>query len=333
MVHGVMDEKIRTDWVPLRPQMSRSGFENVIKRLSKYYRFVSMDEAVDMLAGRKPVIPRTLVMTFDDGYRNQVKHALPILQRYKVPAMVFLATGHVDNRKPFWFDRLDYALQHAELSGKRIKVGCESIEFRSNDRDEVRRSYKRLRTAGKRVRRDDLEFTEEMEKICARLEIESGKRIHDIFEEDDWSSVLTWEEIREAAMEGVSFGSHTVDHVRLGLVGEKAAREQMLRSKNKIEEESGRPCRFLCYPNGSFNSRSAKIARECGYEAGVSTLPGLNTVGEDLMALRRISLDEQTAGNLLIQHVSMAVGPLKLVKRRLGGREFGSPSVLQELGD
>ena len=85
--------------------------------------FVSLGDAVEMLAGRKPLVPYSLVLTFDDGYRNNITHALPLLRRNQVPATIYLATGHVEERRPFSFDRLDYALQHAAPADAAQAVG------------------------------------------------------------------------------------------------------------------------------------------------------------------------------------------------------------------
>src|SRR4051812_40637037 len=84
MVHGVMDTEQPTSWVPLRPQLSRRTLDDALCRLSRYYRFVSLDDAVAMLVGKLPLQPYSIVLTFDDGYRNNFTHALPILRRHRV---------------------------------------------------------------------------------------------------------------------------------------------------------------------------------------------------------------------------------------------------------
>ena len=291
MLHGVMDEEASSAWVPLRPQLSRKRLKAALEILSQYYNFISLDAAVDMLAGRVPLKPYSLVLTFDDGYRNQLKHALPILQDFNAPATIFLATGHIEHRKPFWFDRLDYALQHARLAGRQFNIGNEIIQFPSDSREDVRVSFKQLRDAAKRADRPDTMMTQEMEMLAERLENESGHRLADIFEHDDWSALLDWKEIREAGARSlVTFGSHTVDHTRLGLASEREIRHQAKRSKETIERHTGNQCRFFCFPSGSFSARSLNVLQESGYAAAVTTLEGLNTRKDNPLALRRISL-------------------------------------------
>lgn len=290
MVHGVMDTEVPTAWAPLRDQLPRRRLDECLRVLSRYYRFVSLAEAVDMVTGRTPVRPYSLALTFDDGYRNQITHALPILRRHGMPATFFVVSGHIEYRKPFWFDRLDYSLQQGSVDGRCVQIGHTRIPLRAPDRATLRASYKRLRDAAKELARPDTEMLQEMEGLAADLEAETNRKLDEIFEDDDWSAILTWKEIRDTNGGDVSFGSHTVDHVRLGLVDEATMRDQLLRSKQTIETRSGRPCHYLCYPNGSVTHQVAAIARECGYEAGMTTEEGTNHVGDDPMTLRRIDL-------------------------------------------
>jgi peptidoglycan/xylan/chitin deacetylase (PgdA/CDA1 family) len=290
MLHGVMDEEIASTWVPLRPPISRKRLRRTLEILSNYYTFIGLEDAVEMIAGRVPLRENSLVLTFDDGYRNQLKHTLPILQAFDAPATIFLATGHIEHRKPFWFDRLDYALQHARLVGREFKVGNDIVKFSSESRDDLRASFKQLRDAAKRANRPDIMMVKEMEGLAELLENESGYRLADIIEEDDWSAHLTWPEIAEAAtIEGVTFGSHTVDHVRLGLTDEIEIRRQLTRSKESIERHTGKECRFFCFPSGSFSSLSLRLVKECGYKACVTTQEGLNRRNQNPLVLRRVS--------------------------------------------
>jgi O-antigen/teichoic acid export membrane protein/peptidoglycan/xylan/chitin deacetylase (PgdA/CDA1 family) len=287
-IHGTGSPESQVSWMPLRPQLHPDRLEASIRVLTRYCRFVSLDEAVDMLTGKVPPRPYSVVLTFDDGYRNNMTRALPILRRYGIPATIFIATGHVEERKPFWVDRLDYALQHAPIEGRIVRVGRETICLRATDREALAASYRELRDAARTAQRHDTEMLEELEGMAARLEAESGRRLDDRFESDEWSAVLTWDEIRTATAGGVSFGSHTVDHVRLGRVDEAMIRDQLVRSKATFESRTGTTCRHLCYPDGSYNERVAAIARACGYVAALTVESGMNRVGDDPMTLRRI---------------------------------------------
>lgn len=317
MIHGVMDERDNHSWKPLRPQLSRNKLEEYLRVLSKRYRFISLADAVEMLAGRKPMQPYSMVLTFDDGYRNNITHALPILRRYNAPATFFVPTGFLDNPKPFWCDRLDYALQQAQVDGREVSIGSFAMRLDGTSRDALRESYKRFRRTAKQEKMSDHEFLQDMEQLSVQLEAESGRALADIQADDDWSAIMTWEQIREVSVDGVTIGSHTVDHIRLGLVDTESARDQLERSKRDIEEHTGKPCLSLCYPNGSFSEETVNIARECGYLCVVTTEEGLNSLGDDVMKLKRMNLPtDATHTDLLVEMSNLSKG-LSQVKDRV----------------
>ena len=333
MAHGVMDTEQPTSWIPLRPQLSRRTLDGTLRRLSRYYRFVSLEDAVAMLAGKLPLQPYSMVMTFDDGYRNNFTHALPILRRHKVPASFFVTTGNLEERRPFWFDRLDYALQHAAVDGRQVKIEQKTIVLEARNRDSLQLSYKRFRDAAKEAVRPDHEMVHELEGLAAELEGESGKKLADVFADDDWSALPTWQELKNNLGSDVIVGSHTVDHVRLALVDDKTCTEQLVRSKQTIEQQLGQPCRYLCYPSGSFTEQVAKHARECGYEAAVSTEEGINGLGQDVMSLRRLPFPETGNSILTLVHICGLSFVLNQWRERLHellGRKWRSEGALHE---
>lgn len=320
-IHGVMDDSDRPSWEPLRPQLSRSKLDGYLKILSRRYRFVSLMSAIEMLQERRPMQPYSLVLTFDDGYRNNFTHALPILRRYNAPATFFIATGFADAPKPFWCDRLDYALQHAQVSGREVRVGSLTMRLDGSSRETLRKSYERLRRTGKSLQMSDHNFLRDMEQIAAQLEAESGKALGDIQQDDDWSAVAAWEDIQKNQDESVTIGSHTVGHIRLGLVEANVVFEELTQSKWDIENCMGKPCFSICYPNGSFTDEVITIAKDCNYLCGLTTEEGLNCVGHDVMKLRRMNVPSNVSGTELLARVcGFSQGLSRFTERLKRGR-------------
>ncbi len=289
-IHGVMDDQDYPGWKPLRPQLSRTKLGDYLRVLSKTYRFVSLMDAVDMLQGRRPILPYSIVLTFDDGYRNNLTHALPVLDRYKAPATFFVPTGFVDTPRPFWFDRLDYALQQVRPDGRELRVGSVTMRLDGSSREALRHSYERFRRAAKKQKMSDSDFLQQMEQVAAQLEAQSGRALAEIQENDDWSAIMTWSQMNALRDIGVAFGSHTVDHIRLSRVQAEVARDQLVRSKRDMECHTGKPCQSLCFPNGSYTDETIALAKDCGYTCCVTAAEGLNRIGDDVMTLRRIHL-------------------------------------------
>jgi peptidoglycan/xylan/chitin deacetylase (PgdA/CDA1 family) len=302
-VHGVMAPQDRDRWHPLRERVAPERLHACLQILARHYRFVSLDEAVDMLAGRRPVAPYSLVLTFDDGYRNNVSHALPVLERHGAPGAVYLSTGHVEMRRPFWFDRLDYAIQHGAASIPRTTVAGGELALDGSTRETLSASYAALRDQAKRMVRDDREMNRELETIADRLEAAAGARLAAILDDDDWAAPMSPEEV-SAAANRLTFGSHTVDHLRLHRLPSDVVSDQLRRSKEAVERWTGRPCRAFCYPDGGVSAEAAALVQAAGYESAVTTERGVNRRGDDLMRLRRMDLPAHGSARSLLASIS-----------------------------
>ena len=303
-VHGVVDETAPSGtWRPLRRRVTAAWLDACLTVLKSTYTFVPLEDAVDMLAGRRPLVSYAMALTFDDGYRTQVTAVAPVLRRHGVPAMVFVSTGPVVSRTPFWFDRLDYALQHSVHGTRDEIVGGQPLTIDGTDRVRLAASYAELRLLAKAPPRDDREMNHELDRLAERLERESGRELSTVFETDPWSSLLTVDEIRrtEAPM---TFGSHTVDHWRVHRLDRDAVVSQLAESKADLETWTGRPCRVFCYPDGGVSAEAADLVRACGYDAAVTADHGVNRAGADLMCLRRIDLPASGSVAELLAEVS-----------------------------
>lgn len=296
MVHGVMDrEDEASEWDPLWERHSPKQLDFVLSTLAQRYTFVSMDDAVAMLNGHQPITSNAVVVTFDDGYRNNITHALPVMHKHHAPMLIYLATSAMSKQEAFWIDRIDYALQKLGDTGGSIAVGGLEIELNSSDRKAASVLYKKFRLQAKKVARSDYEFLQEMDKIGAQLEAKTGHQLADIFARDPWSGMLTWPEVEaQVVTEGLCFGSHTVDHLRLALISEDDVRDQLIGAKSIIEGHTKEPCNHFCYPAGSYNGDVAAIVRDVGYASATTTVPGLNDVGCDMMTLKRYNLPVST---------------------------------------
>ena len=317
-LHGVVDDNREARWRPLWERPSAARLDTILGQLSRHFTFLSLDEAVDIIAGRRPPVDYGLVLTFDDGYRNNVTDALPVLAAHDAPCTLFVATGFVESGRAFWIDRLDYAIQHAPDAARDIRHGAFHFDLRGLAREDLRTGYRDLRLAVKEAARDD---DDEMLRIFAAmsdaLERAGGGSIADVIDDDPFVSVASWSELAGAAADGVTIGSHTRDHRLLAAIPAADIDHQLTASKRDIEERLALECRHHAYPNGSHDDVVVERVKAAGYASAVTTQIGLNRVGDDPYRLKRYSFP---TGQSAFRNLVTISGVLELpIVRRLHG--------------
>ena len=301
MLHGVMARNEKSRWEPLRQQLCPEELKRTLTILSQYYQFISVEQCVDILDGKLPAIDNALLITFDDGYRNNIDYALPICESFSIKPVLFVATNHINSGSPFWFDRLDYALQQNMGEVLSLTYQGSMYHFDARTREDLITSYKTFRDDCKERFNDDIKLNNLFNGLSEILEARSGLKLSDISDKDDWSAIVSWETLKEAVSKGrLDVASHTEDHLRLNCLNEDDISSQLQQSKICIENELAVKCHYFCYPNGNYNGLAIKLAKETGYRAAFSTDVGLCESKDDLMTLKRFNFPaNKTTSELL----------------------------------
>jgi len=231
------------------------------------YSFVSLDELCEVLAKpRTRAASKLAVVTFDDGYVDNHKLAYPLLSMHGIPFTIYVATCFPDRSLvPWWYALEDHLLTRDELAfeheGRSYRWSVQAHDSRVAAFTAAASIFETLSVDDARV-----------------LAIEAFGR--DKIDELASSLTLTWEMTRELAETGrVTIGAHTVDHVRLPSTTRDEARRQMKLSKERIEQQIGRPVRHFAYPFGEFGRRESELARELGFMSA-ATACGANVFAE-----------------------------------------------------
>jgi peptidoglycan/xylan/chitin deacetylase (PgdA/CDA1 family) len=276
--HRVNDERD-----PFFPSTPTRLFEAEMRFLSRRYRVVSLGELFRRLL-EGPAEP-VLAVTFDDGYRDNFENAFPILERFGLPATIFLATGSVDTGEPLWFERLAQALKTTRR---------ESIEIETEPNRVIP-----LRTHAERLGANDhvlsvlraatdVEHRRVLDHVLRQLGGHAGER---------HGKMLSWNDARYMSAHGIEFGGHTITHPFLSRVAPEEAVREVTICKRRIEAELQRPADFFAYPNGrheDIGNDAKESVRQAGYRAAVTTIWGVNTASTDPFELRRGGPWEQT---------------------------------------
>lgn len=268
--------RVNDDHDPFLPAMPTAVFAARLAHIARHYRVLTVEDLVEH--ARKGTTPRNaLALTFDDGYRDNLTHAAPILAQHGLPATIFLATGYIGTPDLPWFDRVALAFKLSRHKDVTIP-GCEPLQIKTEgDRlAGLVLAMNWLKTL------PDEERRRAVERLVADLRPRGPGRPKRV--------MLTWEEVDALRGLGFSIGAHTVTHPILSRVTPERAREEIQGSKDAIERTLGVPVFAFAYPNGGpqdYSSTTVRLVQECGFACAVTTRRGLNRPAVPAFELRR----------------------------------------------
>ncbi|HXM31958.1 MAG TPA: polysaccharide deacetylase family protein, partial [Xanthobacteraceae bacterium] len=260
--------------------------ESVIVRLRRRgVDIVSLDEMRRRLV-EQDFSRHFVSLTFDDGYRDNLEYALPILERHEAPFTMFVATSFPDRLGELWWVALERVVAAVERIV--IEIGGEERFFyceRTAKKYEVyAQLYWWLRSLG-----DEKKMRGIVRDLCRRYGVDPALPCREF--------CMTWPEIAEMAKSPLAtIGAHTINHVMLAKWPTGEVREEMKRSREVIEASLGVRCEHFAFPvgdKGSAGPREFQLARELGFKTAVTTRPGVlyPEHREHLTALPRVSLN------------------------------------------
>ena len=238
-------------------------FEKQIAYISKHFEIVSIEEfekryLADDFTGRE------VVLTFDDGYANNLYKVQPILNRLGLSFSVFVSTDNISNGEYFPTSVNRIIVKGADL--QEINIPSQQLHFSVRNDDE----------RGKVVRQiSDLLKTKPLDEVKQITNDLISNVSQDVWEalKEKYKSVrpMTWDEVRELHKKGATIGSHCQQHICChDNQNEDVLEQQIKQSKQIIEKELGAECRYFAYPNGNFTTFSNKCVED-SYALGFST--------------------------------------------------------------
>lgn len=284
--------------------ISTETFRRHLELVREAYEVVTMDEALEILRGEKQVGRAAAVITMDDGYRDVYDHAWPVLQGLGLPAIVYVPTALIGTPQLLDHDRLYWLVHQATERGLDLREPLEAAGLTPEHatrlcatRDSARVTD-RLNYQPLAVRQPILESLETALGI-SRTAYPSGYQL------------LDWDQIREMAEGGISFGAHSDRHLILTLESEVAAEREIRRSQRVLEAQLQRPAKHFAYPNGYYNQTIRQMVERAGFASATTTNRSLVKRGDDALTLGRISLCEESTRGITGKY-SEAVARLRL---------------------
>lgn len=253
-----------------------AAFAEQMGYLARHYAPISAHQAVAALRGEAVLPPRAVLVTFDDGYRDFRTHAWPVLKRHGIPALLFVATGFPGGPRAFWWDELSEMVTRTGAS----EVRAFGLALPLGTPLERWMAVRRLNWCLK-----PLTPADQLARMAALREALGAV-------ESTGDSLLTWDDLRQLAVEGLAVGSHTRTHPALRALTEAQLRQELSGAYADLERELGRPVPLFSYPYGMADARAVPPLKALGYVAAFISLVGRNGVGHrDPFLLYRHSVD------------------------------------------
>ena len=221
----------------------------------------------DISALRRRATGRSLLITFDDGYRDNYDLAFPILKRHGIPATFFICTGLLDRRHLGWWDEVAWMLRATE----KVEIPANSwlpdgLSLRSApERDDAigaaLLAYKRLPG-------------DQTTPFLNALRETSGLRRQPGDASNLW---MTWDMVRELRDAGMTIGAHTDTHPLLGRLTPEQQEHEILTSRDRLATELGGAPKSFAYPvgkTGAYNIATKRLLQEADFSYGFNFLGG-----------------------------------------------------------
>ncbi|MBJ6749826.1 polysaccharide deacetylase family protein [Geomonas anaerohicana] len=290
MYHRVLDRDTNDGEVHPGMYVNVGTFDMHVRYLKNNFHVLFLDELVAKLL-RNESVANCCAVTFDDGWLDNYTHALPVLERHRAPATIFLATGFIGTYSIFWPEELWYHLKR--LSGKKVSrdemppslaawfydFGASGAAF---DDSFCAGFIEHMKLAPEQIRKDTLADFRRMLGPC-----------------DAGRLMLNWEEVDAMGKTGlVRFGAHSVNHRILDSIDAIHAAEEIAGSGSALRAKCCCVSNIFAFPNGNNNVRLQDVVATSGYSAAVTTTRGFVTSATNPFAIPRVAIHQDVTSTI-----------------------------------
>jgi peptidoglycan/xylan/chitin deacetylase (PgdA/CDA1 family) len=277
-------------------------FADHMEMIQKHYMPIRLEQLVEALRDGK-VPTRAVIVTFDDGYADNFHEAMPLLERYDVPATVFVTAGQVGSQREFWWDELDrLLLQPGMLPVKfRLNVNGNTFESQLGEASTYTEADYRRDRGWHIARGDDPGPRQHLFRklLAAMSTLPGGERKRVLDELLAWAGAdpiarpthrpLTIDElVKLQKCHLMEVGAHTMTHPKLADTPAAQQRIEIQQSKKVLEAMLNRPVTSFAFPFGSSAPETVAMVRDEGFVCACSTRSDVVFRGADRFLLPRV---------------------------------------------
>ncbi len=259
-------------------------FQQHLEYLTRHFRVRRLGDVVARLRDGRPLEPRTVVITIDDGYADFAAYAYPALVRCEVPATVFLVSRFLDGDLWLWFDAVHYILARTAATSRDVEVGGELLRLDLSSRDARDRAWS---TVGERLlRMSSGDRAAAIASLGTALDVSVPLR-----PTEDYAA-MTWDQAAQMDRALVEFGSHTCTHPVLSRCGSEELAYELQQSRCDLSARLGPNIDTFAYPHGEpadYNERTMAAVKAGGYTCAAVSYGGPLRTQFDVFQLTRLN--------------------------------------------
>jgi peptidoglycan/xylan/chitin deacetylase (PgdA/CDA1 family) len=282
MYHRVIDDPA-LDPFRLGMCVTRENFDAQVRWLRSRFNILPVAQCMRRLEDGQALPERALSVTFDDGYLDNLVHALPIMLRHGVPFTVFVPSGGMDSDEMFWWDRVISAMARTRVRTLDLRDLSLPLATRlsldgAGRAQAVELLLSQLWALPNNLRVNTVRDIEAALKSPAAPQIRPRR--------------LAPEHVRDLHRQGAEIGAHSVSHGNLLVASRDEVRCEMRASRACLEQLLQSPVDGFAYPGGYMGAETIDLAREQGFKYAMAATVGANGPPYERFALRRIGMPD-----------------------------------------
>ena len=287
LFHGVIEKnpfKVRNY---TKKHLLVSEFEKILNDLKHKGKCLSMDEAYNVIKKNKQFEDYSYAITFDDGFYNNFKFAVPILKKKKLNATFYITTNFIDKNAMSWIDIIEHMV---EKKNSKVKFDLYGHKLGFDKNVESKKIFlsniRKIAKSNKNINFDKL-VNLVKKKIKFKKEIKSSNSILD--------KKMTWKQVNLIKSESLFLiGGHTKSHPILSFLDNRTCLHEIEESIKIIKAKTGINLEHYSYPEGlkhTYGNREIRILKKNKIKICPSAEIGLNNSKSNLFHLKRIFVD------------------------------------------
>jgi peptidoglycan/xylan/chitin deacetylase (PgdA/CDA1 family) len=280
MVRNFLFHRVNPERDKLWDPMDLKLFDKCLKYITGKYEVALLEDLV--LSGKLKADTSYASIVFDDGYKDNIEYAAPILDKYNCKASFYVVTDCIERNLPTWTHIIEHSFQYTKIDTIDLRLDFlpKELQVTGLHGEKARLDYvKKLKPFLKKI-------SHEKRNIVLNKIIES---FHDI---ELPEIMMNWQDLQELKQAGHYIGSHTATHCMLGtMTDENEIRYELSQSGKLIEKNLGYFPKTISYPVGSYNETTIRLSKETGYTIGLAVKQTIyNPEKDDIFEIPRIEL-------------------------------------------